>query len=545
MMLDTGAEFSGIFDKGAKRLGLKYSPAPFAGPINEHGTVSITDSVPVKIGAVGFTSQLPLINLPLLTRWALGKVDGLIGWPDVRDNILVFDPEQRTVSSVTELPPGTAGWLKLKIHPDNTLLLETPRPDGTVGLILVDTGSSDGVELPPAEYKKWRAAHPNAEAITKHYRMIGIEAQTAEEVRADEINLGSLTLTDVLVQEANPVAMADTDNFAGVLGMGALARMDLIVDGKSGFAYLHPKPAPAAASSTSQPPGTANNQTAKPEGDGNWTVATNIALNNKYFLAFAAQQQGDAKLTKDDYDGAIADFTHALQLDPTNAATYTNRGTAKFEKGDLDGAMADFNQGIKLDPKDAEAYDNRGWVSLQHGDYYGAITDYTHAIELNLDRPSEHVYRSMARIGQGDFTKAIQDLDDAIKLEPDDSNYPQLYRQLVRLRLGNHPTDFPGAVADWKAGWSKTIGQYLCGSVDEKALLAAAGKKDTENKDAEPVTGQQCEADYFIGMTRLLKGDQTGAREFFNKAIATGMKGYYEYDFAHVELARLDALEKK
>jgi lipoprotein NlpI len=95
-------------------------------------------------------------------------------------------------------------------------------------------------------------------------------------------------------------------------------------------------------------------------------------------------------------------------------------------------------------------------------------------------------------------------------------------------------------VSNWKEGWTKSIGLFLTGKLDEKALLTAAEKPGDES-----VNSQQCEALYYIGMMRLLKGDQVSARDFLQKCIATGEKNEDEYDFARAELARLDAAEKK
>src|SRR5215470_19403299 len=61
-----------------------------------------------------------------------------------------------------------------------------------------------------------------------------------------------------------------------------------------------------------------------------------------------------------DFDGAIADYTRAIELDPKYAAAYSDRGNAKQAKGDLDGAIADCDHAIELDSKDATARKNRG-----------------------------------------------------------------------------------------------------------------------------------------------------------------------------------------
>jgi len=49
-------------------------------------------------------------------------------------------------------------------------------------------------------------------------------------------------------------------------------------------------------------------------------------------------------------DGALANYTKAIQLRPDYARAYYNRGLVKFNKNDLEGALADFTKAIELNP---------------------------------------------------------------------------------------------------------------------------------------------------------------------------------------------------
>ena len=53
--------------------------------------------------------------------------------------------------------------------------------------------------------------------------------------------------------------------------------------------------------------------------------------------------------------------------DPQDAVTYTERGMATASKGDLDGAIADFSQAIALNPKYTTAYYGRGVAKAEKG----------------------------------------------------------------------------------------------------------------------------------------------------------------------------------
>jgi tetratricopeptide (TPR) repeat protein len=92
---------------------------------------------------------------------------------------------------------------------------------------------------------------------------------------------------------------------------------------------------------------------------------------------------GNAKDKKGDIDGAIADYTRALKLDPKNPLIYRNRGYLKHKKGDLDGAIEDYNSALELDPRSEWSFHNRGRAKYSKDDFEGAIKDYNRALELD------------------------------------------------------------------------------------------------------------------------------------------------------------------
>ncbi len=59
-----------------------------------------------------------------------------------------------------------------------------------------------------------------------------------------------------------------------------------------------------------------------------------------------------------------------------DAEAYFNRGLAKYYQEDYTGAIADYTKAIEIDPKLAAAYYNRGAAKARLKDYTGAIADY-------------------------------------------------------------------------------------------------------------------------------------------------------------------------
>ena len=71
---------------------------------------------------------------------------------------------------------------------------------------------------------------------------------------------------------------------------------------------------------------------------------------------------GNEYLLRDDYKGAIADFTKAIEINPEFTQAYLNRGVAYAFLQDYQAAIADYTKAIEINPKLAPAYDNRGVV---------------------------------------------------------------------------------------------------------------------------------------------------------------------------------------
>ena len=65
--------------------------------------------------------------------------------------------------------------------------------------------------------------------------------------------------------------------------------------------------------------------------------------------ADALTTRAAGKQAKGDLDGAIADFTEAIQRTPDHAPAYRGRGLAKRAKNNMDGARADFAQAVQLE----------------------------------------------------------------------------------------------------------------------------------------------------------------------------------------------------
>ena len=83
---------------------------------------------------------------------------------------------------------------------------------------------------------------------------------------------------------------------------------------------------------------------------------------------------------------AIADYTEAIKLDPTDPDAFNNRGQAYDNKGEYDLAIADYTQSIRLNSDNARAFFNRGLALAIKGEHQRAVADFTQAIKLEPRR---------------------------------------------------------------------------------------------------------------------------------------------------------------
>ncbi len=603
--LDTGSGYAAFLTTNAvERLGIRFTPTPRKAATAP--AAGLTEAVNLTMGAENFAAQFAIFD------W--DGFDLLIGWPAIQDNILVFDGTTHTVNAVAELPKDTADWFEAKIRPvgqGQVLLLEIPLGNDGTGTVMIDTGDPGGVTVPEAAWKQWSDAHPRAQ-VEMLRETVGSSAvsHTVPSTQAEEIKLGPLTLTDVPLRETGDIKVYGDvgDNFAGSIGLAALARMDMVVDGKNSVAYLRPKPNPGGGGPSIDK--NADAGAARP----NWTVKGSLQLKSDVFILTVAEY----KVNAEDYGGAIADCSRAIELDPNNAYAWTLRAVAKQDNHDLDGAMADIDHALELDPKNNEATllravaaesmsekggtDNgaspaaasdlspslldamgiakRLGTEMNNGDYKTAIADinaliaynpsdstglylmrgvawqgtgegaraladFNHEIQLNPRNASGYFWRGVEWQIRGEFAHALADFNKSEELQTDfDSRLLDqifLSRQFLQYRLDLPTNNFATNVDSWKDGWEKTLGQFVSGKLDEAALLAAA-----ESPGDTPTPVRQREADYYIGLRRLLNGDKNGARTNFQECVAGDAKLLeFTSRFARAELGRLEAADKK
>jgi len=154
-----------------------------------------------------------------------------------------------------------------------------------------------------------------------------------------------------------------------------------------------------------------------------------------------------------DTTAAIADYQHALTIEPNHPLAthnlavikrakgeiqeseklldeaisqnpglpypYAERGYYRLMNNNLKGALEDYNKVLSMDKKDEESYLNRGLVKEKLKDLNGAFTDYTEAISLKTDYERAWLNRANLLVKMNRTGEAIEDYTVALTWYPE------------------------------------------------------------------------------------------------------------------------------
>ncbi|NEQ23783.1 MAG: DnaJ domain-containing protein, partial [Microcoleus sp. SIO2G3] len=123
-----------------------------------------------------------------------------------------------------------------------------------------------------------------------------------------------------------------------------------------------------------------------------------------------------AKALDKDYQGAVEDYTQAIELNPRFVEAYIKRGAMRYKLGDARGALKDCNEALSINPKLAQAYYYQGRSRYRLGYTQAAIEAYTQAIAQEGDYAQAFYHRGLANNDLNELPLAVEDLQKAAEL---------------------------------------------------------------------------------------------------------------------------------
>ncbi|NET72081.1 MAG: tetratricopeptide repeat protein, partial [Sphaerospermopsis sp. SIO1G2] len=82
-----------------------------------------------------------------------------------------------------------------------------------------------------------------------------------------------------------------------------------------------------------------------------------------------------------------------INLQSDDALGYKNRGYSRCEMGEYEGGIADYNQAIQINPHFTDAYYFRGHAYFDLGKYAAAIDDFSQVIKMNYSYSDAYYHR--------------------------------------------------------------------------------------------------------------------------------------------------------
>ncbi|MDP1028774.1 tetratricopeptide repeat protein [Sphingomonas sp. KR1UV-12] len=145
---------------------------------------------------------------------------------------------------------------------------------------------------------------------------------------------------------------------------------------------------------------------------------------------------------------ALADYSKAIELDPTSFWALSNRGITRIQEGDLAGARADLDKAESLDPTYVQIFIGRGMLADAEHRPKDAIDAYTKALQREPDNGYALVQRAAAYAALGDRDRAIADRTAKVNADMaanPDTAFPYLDRGNLMLDIGR----FDDAIRDF------------------------------------------------------------------------------------------------
>ncbi|MDB5464100.1 MAG: hypothetical protein JWP28_3383 [Phenylobacterium sp.] len=131
-------------------------------------------------------------------------------------------------------------------------------------------------------------------------------------------------------------------------------------------------------------------------------------------------RRGAASAARRDFPAAIADFSRAIELEPTKGRPYHDRALARWNNGQPVLAMADLDQALKYEPHDLQALTLRGELYLATNDPTRAQADFESATKLAPQDSGLQLQIAGAYSRARRFDDAIRRFDSWIAAHPND-----------------------------------------------------------------------------------------------------------------------------
>ncbi len=127
--------------------------------------------------------------------------------------------------------------------------------------------------------------------------------------------------------------------------------------------------------------------------------------------------QGREKQKQRDFEGALALYLKALELEPNNAEYLSETGVILFNLNRKEEALSYLNKAADIEPNNPYRYSSRAYIKGALKDYEGAVADYEKCIQLDPEDSVAYNNLGLAQEQLGYYQKAEENFKVADELE--------------------------------------------------------------------------------------------------------------------------------
>jgi tetratricopeptide (TPR) repeat protein/predicted aspartyl protease len=537
LLVDTGATFGVVTEETAAKYGMKRSIAPFGATVQSVGGVKrelrAVAADTLTFASVGFR------NTDFMLVGRVGG-DGIVG--NIGENLMgPFDVEYDFANgairyfkatgcnNANNLAYWTAGMTVSKldiIDPTGILLkvITNARVDGHLIRVTFDSGASLSVLSKPAAARA--GIQINSEGVVSGGIGYGLNGQGLDSFLApfasfkigeEEIKNTHLRVARIDLPTSDMLLGADFFLSHRILISNSQKKVYFTYNGGPVFQLDRPGQQQAQAAPIAKPPAETSPGAAAAPSDSARSAAE--------FARRAA-----ASAARRDFEAAIADYTHAIELEPENARHYRARAQARLGARQPVLAMSDLDAALKREPNDVDSLMRRGELYLAARAPDRAKADFEAATKLSPDNSELPAQIGLAYGRAGLFEPAINQLDIWIAAHPRSEDLPRVQsaRCWARAAWGK---ELDVALGDCDAALRKARTSEVMSN--RGLVLLRMGKLDDAIVQYTAAIAQQpklAPALYGRGLAELKKGDKVKGEADIAaaNAVAPGLAAQYK-----------------
>lgn len=196
---------------------------------------------------------------------------------------------------------------------------------------------------------------------------------------------------------------------------------------EAGHVHLQtpPPPLPVAAPAHHPSPSSSSSQQQQQQQTSQQPQSQqSLRAEDHHAKGFQYRKQGD-------FHSAIAEYTKAIEVDPTYFKALFNRGFALEKVGRSEEAIADYSKAIELNPSNAFAYYNRGISFDRIGSFEKACADFTQAIAFQSSNVDFYHNRAFCLRKLDRWEEAIHDYSAAMELAPSNGHFKSVFNRAI------------------------------------------------------------------------------------------------------------------